>query len=206
MHKATCAVRCFGLTVALLVVGTAAHATDFDFSGNFDVDNDVLWVEVTVAVPGNVTLFTSSWVQGGFDPVLSVWGADWGLLEFQDDGFYAGSTLSNDVSFDHGPLDAHLDVLLASGDYTVSLTQANNYPVRPNVSDGFTHDGDPDFTRDWGTQAYFNGGWEPLPDPRNSNWELHILNVASARVVPEPSTWLLLGIGGLVVARLRRRC
>ena len=210
MHKATCAVRCLGLTVALLVAGTGAHATDFDFSGNFVNDNDVALVGFTVGAPSNVTLFTSSWVQGdppmGFDPIVSVWGSDGGLIATQDDGLVEGTAFSKGVPYDYGLWDAYFDVALTAGNYSVTVTQFNNYPVLPNLSDGFVHDGDPNFTSGWGTQDHFNGGWTPLPDPRTSRWELHVLNVAPAQTVPEPSTWLLLGIGGLVVAHLRRRC
>jgi len=199
-----------GLAVALLVAGTAAHATDFDFSGNFVYDNDVARVDFVVGAPSNVTLFTSSWIQGdppmGFDPVLSLWAADGGVISWQDDAGFEGTTFSNGVEYAHGLWDAYFDVPLVAGDYTVTLTQVNNYPVLPNLSDGFAHDGDPNFTSGWGPQDHFNGGWTPLPDPRTSRWEFHVLNVAPAQTVPEPSTWLLLGIGGLAVARLRRRC
>jgi len=210
MHKQTCAVRCLGLTVALLVAGAAAHATDFDFSGNFSVDNDVALVDFTAGAPSNVTLFTSSWVQGdppmGFDPVLSLWRADGSLIASWDDANVEGTAFSNGVPYDYGLWDAYFDVLLTAGDYTVTLTQFDNHPVRPNLSDGFTHDGDPDFTSDWGPQDHFNGRWPHVEgDPRTSRWEFHILNLAPAQTVPEPSTWLLLAIGGLAIARLRRR-
>jgi hypothetical protein len=202
-----------GLIVALTVTGTAAPAIDFDFSGNFELDNDVALVGFTVGAPGDVTLFTSSWIAGdpppggelyGFDPVVSVWGFDGGLLATKDDGLVEGTAYSNGVLYTYGLYDAYFDVFLAAGDYQVTVTQSNNYPVRPNLSDGFTQDGNPDFTSGWGPQDHFNGLWNP-PDPRSSKWELHVVNVAPVETVPEPSTWLVLGIGGLAIARLRRR-
>lgn len=226
MHNATCAVRCLGLIVALAAAATAAHATDFDFAGNFEFDNDVALVGFTAGAPSNVTVFTSSWIAGepppgadpyGFDPVVSVWGSDGGLVASWDDvGMGMGGTAwSNGVSYDYGDWDAYFDVLLAAGEYSVTVTQSNNYPVRPTLSDGFTYDGDEwenqHFTSAWGDQESFNGGWLPLPDPRSSRWELHVLNVAPAETVPptetvpEPSTWLVLGVGGVAIARLRHR-
>jgi len=216
MHNATCAVRCLGLIVALLAAGTAAHATDFDFAGSFEFDNDVALVGFTVGAPSNVTVFTSSWIAGepppgadlyGFDPIVSVWASDGGLLASWDDGFAAGTASSNGVPYDYGVWDAYFNVLLAAGEYSVTVTQFNNYPVRPNLSDGFTQDGNPDFTftHGWGTQDHFNGTWDIPNDPRSSRWELHVLNVSPAQTVPEPSTWLVLGVGGVAITRLRHR-
>ena len=81
MHKRACAVRCWGLIVALLLAGGAARATDFDFlDREFTWDSDVALIDFTVAEDSDVTLFTSSWLRGdppaGFDPVLGLWGAD----------------------------------------------------------------------------------------------------------------------------------
>ncbi len=74
---------------ANLSAGPAA-AADFDFSGSFVNDNDVLRFNFTVGAPGVVTLFTSSWLGGGFDPILSLWDSAGNQLAEQDDGFPGG--------------------------------------------------------------------------------------------------------------------
>jgi len=145
----------------------------------------------------------------GFDPMLGVWKSDGSFVAFQDDGNNVGSTLSNGVSYNHGTWDSFFDVFLVAGDYIASITQFDNFNLGSNLSDGFDHDGNPNFTFDngWGgaTQPTFNGVWDGN-DPRTSNWEFHILNVESAsHPTPEPSTWLLFVAGALGIARLRRR-
>ena len=208
MHNKGCPVGCWGLTVALLLAGPAVFATDFDFSGEFTYDNDVALLDFTVGAASTVTVFTSSWIQGhpplGFDPIVGLWDDVGNLLGVQDDGFVTGSTLSNGVSYSHGEWDVYFDVFLGAGDYRLSLTQFDNNPRGFTLSEGFEHDGEPDFTSAWGPYPRFNGRFDQ-DDLRSPDWALHVTNVAPAQTVPEPSTWLLFGVGGLAIARLRRR-
>jgi hypothetical protein len=207
MHKRTCAVRCSGLSLALVLAATPAVATDLDFSGSFVHDDDIALVDFTVGVDSDATLFSSSWIQGdppmGFDPALGVWRSDGSLVHFQDDGLNTGQTLSNGVWYDHGDWDAYFDVFLAAGAYTVTLTQHDNSPLGANLADGFYREGQGNFTDPWGPQDSFNGRWDN-DDPREKNWEFHILT-APVQTVPEPSSGLVFVFGGAAIARLRRR-
>lgn len=208
------------IVLAIMVLGVLAvraPADDFDFSGNFTYDNDVLQFNFTVGAPSSVTVFSSSWLQGdppaGFDPMLGIWDAAGNLIAFQDDGAVVGTTLSNGVPYSHGTWDSYYTVALGAGDYIATVTQFDNFNVGSLLSSGFVRDGvaNRSFTSALGyggaTQTYFNGVWDGL-DPRTSAWEFHLLNVAGATVqpaVPEPSSAVALALGGLALLALRRR-
>jgi len=71
--------------VVVSLFSTAALGADYDFSGTFDVDKDVLQVKFTVNTPSSVTIFSSSWDDGGFDPILAMWDAAGNLIQQRND-------------------------------------------------------------------------------------------------------------------------
>ena len=98
MKKSICSIA-----LLFVMLSLPAYAADFDFFGNIQFHNDVLSWQVTTGA-ATVTVFTSSWDDGNFDPILQVWGPDGTLLYQQDDGGVAGITLSIGQSYRAIPL------------------------------------------------------------------------------------------------------
>jgi hypothetical protein len=197
---------------ASVAVSVPAQAADFDFSGTFENDNDVLLFNFTLDTDSSITLFSSSWANGGFDPILSLFDSAGNLIDQQDDGGYAGSTFSNGVSYDHGTWDFYYTPFLASDSYLASITQFSNFTNGYTLSDGFFYDGagNENFTGVFGcSQGQFCGVGG---DDRTNVWELHVLDVKQASIVnqpasvPEPASALgLLAMGALSAGSLLKR-
>jgi hypothetical protein len=187
-----------------------AVAADFDFSGNFRYDNDVVKINFTVGAASTVTVFSSSWLSGdppqGFDPMLGIWTAAGALIYFQDDGHTIGSTSSNSVSYNHGNWDSYYTVNLSPGTYIATVTQYDNFNNTSNLSGGFRYDSVPNFTATYGggTQPMFNGVYD-TNDPRTNYWQFHLLNVDRSIVAPLPGSLVLLGSGLITLIGLGRR-
>ena len=200
------------LLFAFILAAVPALALDFDFSGTFEVDNEVLLFDFSVGATSDVTIFSSSWDDGGFDPILALWDSSGNLIQQQDDGHIVGSTLSNGALYDHGTWDTYFTSSLAAGAYTASVAQFSNFANGTTLAAGFVFDAVPNFTytQGYGAADFFNGVWAD-EDPRTGDWAFHILNVAEAVIVdevapvPEPATVLLLGSGLIGLAWYGRK-
>ena len=199
------------LTATLLATGAPAFALDFDFSGSFSKDNDIAQFNFTVGADSSITIFSSSWDDGGFDPILAIWNAGTGALILeQDDGENIGSTFSNGVEYTHGNWDSYYTQFLLAGNYIATVAQYDNFAAGSNLSDGFDYDDDPDFTTAFGPQPYFNGVLNDN-DARSGDYVFHILNVSEAAHQPPPavpeagSTLAILSCGVMGLALLRRK-
>ncbi|MCR4287661.1 MAG: DVUA0089 family protein, partial [Deltaproteobacteria bacterium] len=126
--------------VFTMAIAGNASAVDFDFSGNFSYHNEVQVFGFTTTGATTVTLFTSSWDDGGFDPMLGLWDDSGALLYQQDDGGNLGTTLSNGTPYTHGYWDTYYSYALTAGDYQVSIATFYNWAIGPNISDGFSYD------------------------------------------------------------------
>jgi hypothetical protein len=178
----------------------------FDFNGSFAQDNAVVRFDFNLGLPGAVTLFTSSWLDGGFDPILTLWDGGGNQILEQDDGSLGGALMSNGVTYDYGEFDSYINLNLAAGNYIATLTQYDNFSVSTILADGFLRDTDPVFTAAFGCSngrfcegSLFDSNNNPVEPNRTAAWDVHFLNVNSAGVnsVPEPPTWMLLGLSGL---------
>lgn len=197
-----------------LTATTTAFSAEVDFSGNFLHDNDALRFDFSVALPGVVTVFSSSWINGGFDPILTLWDSTGNQIAEQDDGGVVGTQQSDSVFYNYGEFDSFLNINLTAGSYIATLTQYDNFSVSTLLADGFLRNADPLFTSVFGCSngrfcegSLVDSNGNPVEPNRTSAWELHFLNVASARLnnVPEPSALMLIGLAGLALAGSRKR-
>lgn len=198
------------LTVAF-GAASSAFALDLSFSGNFQKDNDVALFNFSISSDRVITVFSSSWDDGGFDPILGIWDSAGNRLSEQDDGHNTGTTSVNGTDFTHGTWDSYYTVNLAAGSYIASVTQFDNFSVSALLADGFRYDGAPNFTftQGYGPQPYFNGV-QSSNDARTGNYVFHLLNVDNAThqppTVPDgASTVGLLSAAVAGMAMLRRR-
>lgn len=206
-------IKLLSIFASSLLLAGSAKALDFDFSGTFTKDNDVVSLFFDVGAPSTVTIFSSSWVTGGFDPVLAIWDSTGNRMYEQDDGNSIGSALSNGVSYNYGSWDSYYSLSLGAGTYRATIAQYDNFSVGTSFADGFAHDGDDNFTTAFGSQPYFNGVFnEPEQDTRTGNWVFHVLNVEGAHQEPPTnsvpdtaSTLGLLGLGMMALAGVQRR-
>lgn len=177
------------LTAFFLV--SAASATTINFSGNLAHDNEKIVFQYSVQNQGPVSVATTSFALGGFIPVLSLFDSSGNFL-FLDSG-YANNT------------DASLNwVSDAAVDYTVVLTEYDNFPNGLLLSDGFTEQENGDFTT---ALSGFPGPFrDPLGDLLTGDWAVTFSSADPTLVasVPEPGAAVLAG-GGLFLLLLRKR-
>ena len=185
------AITAIAAPTLLLTTSSALAASDFDFFGDFTRDDQVLQFAVPVGEASQVTVFTSSWDDGGFDPILAIFDSAGNLVIQQDDGGETGSLESNGVSYDYDIWDTFFEIDLEAGDYTLTIQQFDNFAAGSTLAEGFEQTGNPNFTfdEDFGgaTQPMFNGVFDD-PDPRESFYEIHFTGVDGEVVVigPDP--------------------
>jgi hypothetical protein len=202
--------------VAVLCFSSFAFASNFSFQGNFILDNDLQEFLFTIANPGTVTMQTWSFAggtnangtiipAGGFAPVLALFDSTGTIVGNFDQGGVApaGCGPRNIDPVSGFCLDAFLSDSLGAGDYILVLSQQDNVPLSQMLSDGYQHDGDPNFAN----------GFNDFGFPRTSAWAVDIVSVDRASEVtgvPEPCSALALFTGlawlaGLGLKRNSRR-
>jgi len=196
------------LGAALLAFHASAHA-NLSFTGTFAADDDVQTFSFTVVAPGNVTLVSYSYAggtnakgqliaRGGFDPILSLFDGSGMLIATTDDGTFpdVGIDLVTGLS-----LDAFLKLPLAPGNYSVSITEFDNFAIGPTFGDGFTRQGQGNFTG-----ALFGPGsgsfFDFSRDQRTNGWAFDVL---FATPVSEPASTALVAVALLGLGWWRRR-
>lgn len=189
---------------ALLAAGalSSAQAADFAFAGNAEYNTDVVSINFSLAADSaDFKAWTDSWAAGlNYDPVLQLWaqvGNDYSLITEVDD--------DDQVGAGQGSLDAGIQLgSLSAGQYLLTLSAADNYAKGAWLSAGFTLDGTvPIAIPDW-TQSSSNPNF---PDQKGTLWSVKLGSVDQAAVVPEPSSWALMGLGlvGLLVVSRQRK-
>ena len=170
-----------------LLMTSAASAGSLFFSGNFTQDDNVVLIPFTIFGTEALTIHSTSFADGsvGFEPVLTLYDGT-GALLFQDatGGTVPGSCGVRAIDPVSGYcLDGEIQQTLAAGSYTLALTEYDNIPSGPNLSDGFPQTGNgnftgPEFLGQPGSFILFDGS------QRNNDWAVQIDGVP----VPEPGT------------------
>lgn len=197
------------------MTGPFAMAEGFSFTGSLAADDSIQLFSFTLASASTATLQTYSYAsglnqsgkvvpRGGFDPILALFDDAGVLINENDDGY--ANVPADSVTGQHW--DSYIRTTLAAGTYTVSLTQYDNFPNGPNLSDGFSRIGQPQFTSTFGC---LNGEFcDRTGASRTANWEFDVLDTASAAAIPEPRISVLVLIGIVLLSaynirKLRRR-
>jgi len=187
------------LLYAIVALIAPAFGTDFSFIGAFAQDDERRQFTFTLIQPATVLLRTWSYAggvnstgarieAGGFDPSLSLFDSTGLLLATNRDGG------CNNVAADRVTawcLDAFIAAPLPRGTYQLVLTESENMPLGPYLSDPFVYDGAGNFTAAPGITAPA-GFWDFSPNRRNNSYALDISGVDSAQLP------LALAIGALV--------
>ncbi len=174
---------CTLATFAIAAVA-ATGAAAASFSGTFANDNGKAGFFFYVAAPTTISITSTGFAAGGFDPVLSLYDSAGEAIDYNDDQA-------------EGVADSQLVLSgLATGRYTVFLTQYDNFGPA-SLALPFAYDDQPNFR---GGFIDFNGS------QRTGFYALDIDGAFKAGAVPEAATWAMMIAGfGLAGAAMRRR-
>ena len=189
MISARALVRSACLLALCLGVREKASATTLTETGTFTTDNQVAEFTFNVPTASTYTLYTTSYSEGGFVPVLSLFHGN-GTIVAADGG--SGMCMGS-ATKDSGTKmcdDAYLNLALTSGSYILALTEFPNVAIN-NLSDGFLFASDPHAT---GTVCGESGGTFLQSDvsPCVQRDGKYAVDVTNASAVPEPPTWALM--------------
>ena len=215
-------VKLLGLLAGICWLGgtTPVLASSFSFGGSFAQDDNRSSAEFTIV--SNATVSIQSWgfaggvdpigatiLPGGFATVLSIFDSTGNLAAgFDTGGTAPGACSPRNIDPVSGfCLDAYLQVSLSAGTYTAVLTELDNVPIGPTFADGFTQDGQGNFTgpENLGGPGSFIA---PFGYQRTANFQYSISGADTARSldaasIPEPASTLLMVSALAVLATLR---
>jgi uncharacterized protein (TIGR03437 family) len=168
--------------MALLLLGCplAGRAADFSFTGALASDDDQKSFFFTLTQTRTITLQTSSWASGGFDPSLAVFDSAGHLIASNRDGGCASvpPNPANGYCWD-----AYLSLTLPAGTYQAVLTESENVAMGPTLADAFAYTGKGNWTR--GPESTGTGGFWDLTGiqrPASFGMAVHGSDMAAAQL------------------------
>lgn len=225
-----------GAMVTTFGLGDAASAADFSLRGTFDQDDDVQLFDFSVNKTSAVTFRTYSYAGGtqadgtvitggGFDPVLTLFDGNGQFLAFNDDD--TSGTVAEDTQTGQG-YDSLLNLILAAGNYTVALTQFGNFTNSANLADGFSQEGNGNFTSSFSRCTTNISFCDFTGNLRTNQWAFDALGVRplleadedipdepvipmpnepgdEVAQVPEPTATVAIALAGMLAMAKRRR-
>ncbi len=213
MKKTSIYLKVTGILGGLILSqASMAIPMNFSFSGNFVADDDVQFINfsgsggsgflVSYGYGGGIQADGSVVPAGGFDIVTSLFDSNGQLIVSVDEGdvncfagaeiFAPGIDAGNSDPVTGSLWDTCLTGTLPAGAYTIAISQYDNSPAGLNLSDGFTREGQGNFTGSDCTNGQFcdiNG------DNRTPAWAFDVLGADSANAVSVPATLVLFGVG-----------
>jgi hypothetical protein len=186
-----------GLMFVNAVVGFGATVS---FSGNFKVDDDVQLFNYSVPNTALVTIGTTSYAVGGFQTILTLFDAAGNFL-FDNTGY--GTATDASITWNS----------LGGQQFIVALTQYDNFAFQPTLADGFTEQGNLNFTAELPFNNPIPGGQFLLPggEQRTSAWTVQFSSTETltasqvGAAVPEPAAIFLTAAGLLACCGFGRR-
>lgn len=224
-----------GAMVTTLGLGGAALAADFSFRGTFAQDDDVQLFDFSVATESEVTLRTYAYgggtqadgtviAAGGFDPVLTLFDANGIFLASNDDDLSGTATEDPTTAQTY---DSLLNRVLKAGNYTVALTQFDNFANTASLADGFSQEGAGNYTTDFLHCTTDSAFCDFTGDVRTNEWAFDALGVlplleadedvpdpepklddepnVTPTSVPEPTATVAIALAGMLAMAKRRR-
>ncbi|MDD5035530.1 MAG: DVUA0089 family protein [Methylococcaceae bacterium] len=192
------------LMLAGVLFAVANEAPALAFSGTFSSDDQYQFLSFKADGTSQITLETTGYAAGGFDPYLTLFASSGLVLKENDDGAT------------NAP-DSYIKGVLAAGTYWLAVTEAINQSNGLYFANGFAFTRTGNFTGpDYGCS---NGKFcDYLGQNRTGFWALDVTGVVSAQLessfpappappiptVPEPATIALMGLGLAGMFRTRR--
>lgn len=173
--------HCLLFPVAALSFSLPARADTV--SGTIVNHSDVVQIPITLTEQGGLTIWTTSFGSGGFDPIVTLWFGG-SLVGYNDDAFGA---LPGQGRYDSILREPNL----APGDYLLTVSSYNNFANGGTLAEGFLYD-----------------GATPIPIEQwsnlSGNYSVH-WSIGPVSTIPEPSSAMMLLAGLGIAAFVKRR-